>query len=113
MKSIYIDILKKYDFLDKNGNLDKNYKKKYKNITDLDDVAFIDSSFPEYTNLSFKLKSMINGDYKRCKVCNTIIEYKVEKRTCSKKCSSKLREDTTIVRFGVKCSLQNEIVFWC
>ena len=110
MKSIYIDILKKYDFLDKNGNLDKNYKKKYKNITDLDDVAFIDSSFPEYTDLSFKLKSMINGDYKRCEVCNTIIEYKFEKRTCSKKCSSKLREDTTIARFGVKCSLQNEIV---
>lgn len=51
-----------------------------------------------------------NFETRTCKICGKPFEGKVisNKQTCSRECSKKLREQTTIDRYGVKNVAQND-----
>ena len=93
----YSEFLTKSNILLANGSLNKNYKKIYDKMSS-DDKLVIDSSFHEYDDISYKIKAMIAGDYKRCPICETPIKFETRYKSCSSECAKKLKDKTCLDR---------------
>ena len=89
----------------KSGKLNNNYKL-ILNKLDESTKTYINSLFPEYDDVGDKLKSLIEGDYRKCPVCNTTMSWKDNNKTCSKECSRvslvQNQEKTNLERYGVR-----------
>lgn len=82
-----------------------NYKLVYAKQTD-DIKNLILNSYPLHTDLGEKLRSIIKGGYRYCPICDNVMIWKTEARTCSKECATKSflknKEKTNMERYGVK-----------
>ena len=99
-------------FISKNGKLNNNYKLLF-NKQSQEIQEYVMTLYPEYEDLGDKLKSVIEGNYRPCPVCNSAMSWKDKNKTCSKECAKKSlvenQEKTNLERYGVRNAAQAEV----